>query len=372
MRREAANGVIDFGIGQPSLALLPVDELRTAADHFLSQGNPVPLQYGADHGEPQFRSTLAEFLTRHYTAPVLADQLLVTSGASQSLDLICTRFTKPGDTIFVEEPTYFLALLVFRDHGLNVVGIPIDENGMRMDALEDALTRHQPVLIYTIPTFQNPSAVTLSAERRARLLSLSEQHNFLIVADEVYHLLDFGTAPPPPQPIAAHAESGHVLSLGSFSKICAPGLRLGWIQSSPAHLDTLTASGLVQSGGGLNPFTSGVMRSMIELGLADACLNRFRNVYRDRSVLLGQLLREHLPDVSFAQPHGGFFIWVRLPVGRDVADVKRAADQHDVSFQAGTRFGSAKSLSHFLRLSFAHYDAQSLEEGVKRLVKAVQ
>lgn len=372
MRREAASGVIDFGIGQPSLSLLPVDELRTASDHFLSQGNPVPLQYGADHGEPQFRSTLAEFLGRHYAAPVSADQLLITAGASQSLDLICTRFTKPGDTIFVEEPTYFLALLVFRDHGLNVVGIPIDENGMRTDALEDALTRHKPVLIYTIPTFQNPSAVTLSAERRTRMLALSEAHNFLIVADEVYHLLDFGTAPPPPQPIAAHSESGRVLSLGSFSKICAPGLRLGWIQSSPAHLDTLTASGLVQSGGGLNPFTSGVMRSLIELGLADSCLNHFRKVYRDRSVLLANLLREHLSEVSFTQPHGGFFIWVQLPSGRDVADVKRAADEHGVSFQAGTRFGAAKSLSQFLRLSFAHYDAENLEEGVRRLAKAVQ
>ncbi|MEO7362304.1 MAG: PLP-dependent aminotransferase family protein [Gemmatimonadaceae bacterium] len=371
MRRAAAEGVIDFGIGQPSLSLLPVADLRVASDHFLAQGNPVPLQYGADHGEAPFRRTLSEFLSRHYTLPVASDELMVTAGASQALDLICTRFTKAGDTIFVEEPTYFLALLVFRDHGLNVIGIPIDENGMRMDALELALTQHHPVLLYTIPTFQNPSAVTLSAERRARLLALSQQHDFLIVADEVYHLLDFETASPPPAPLASHANTGRVLSLGSFSKICAPGLRLGWIQSAPEHLDTITASGLVQSGGGLNPFTSGVMRSLIELGLADSGLEAFRRVYRNRSEVLSNLLREHLPAVSFTQPHGGFFIWAQLPDGRDVASVKTAAEQHGVNFQAGSRFGAADSLSQFVRLSFAHYDDAQLEEGVRRLAKAV-
>lgn len=371
MRRAAAEGVIDFGIGQPSLSLLPVNDLRIASDHFLAQGNPVPLQYGADHGEVPFRDTLAKFLARHYEIPVAPGQVMVTAGASQALDLICTRFTKHGDTIFVEEPSYFLALLVFRDHGLNVIGIPVDENGMRMDALEQALTQHEPVLLYTIPTFQNPSAVTLSAERRAHLLALSRKHNFLIVADEVYHLLDFGTAPPPPKPIASHSDTGRVLSLGSFSKICAPGLRLGWIQSAPDNLDTITASGLVQSGGGLNPFTSGVMRSLIELGLADSGLQSFRTVYRERSELLTKLLHQHLPSVSFTQPHGGFFIWVQLPEGRDVAQVKVAAEQHGVNFQAGTRFGAAKSLSRYLRLSFAHYDDADLEEGVKRLAKAI-
>ena len=372
MRRAAADGVIDFGIGQPSLALLPVADLRVAADHFLAQGDPVPLQYGADHGDPRFRSTLSTFLSRHYSVSVPSEQLMVTAGASQALDLICTRFTKPGDTVFVEAPTYFLALLVFRDHGLNVVGIPIDENGMRMDALERALAEHQPVLLYTIPTFQNPSAVTLSAERRARLLTLSQQHDFLIVADEVYHLLDFETAAPPPAPLASHADTGRVLSLGSFSKICAPGLRLGWIQSAPDHLDRLTASGLVQSGGGLNPFTSGVMRSLIELGLADSGLEALRHVYRHRSALLSNLLHEHLPTVTFNEPHGGFFIWAELPGGCDVAAVRSAAEHHGVSFQAGSRFGAADSLSRFIRLSFAHYDDAQLAEGVQRLANAIQ
>ncbi|MDQ6611265.1 MAG: PLP-dependent aminotransferase family protein, partial [Gemmatimonadota bacterium] len=273
-------GMIDFGVGQPTASLLPLDALRTAANHRLNEGRTDLLAYGADLGDDHFRLALSEFLALRYRATVSAGDLMITASASQALDLICTRFTKHGDTIFVEEPTYFLALLIFRDHGLNVVGIPMDGDGLRIDALEDALTRHRPVFIYSIPTFQNPTAITLAAERRAQLVALAEQHDFLIVADEVYHLLDFGTAPP--LPLATYGAGGHVLSLGSFSKICAPGLRLGWVQSPVQHLNTLTGAGLVESGGGLNPFTSGIVRSMLELDLQSACLDHLRRVYGER------------------------------------------------------------------------------------------
>lgn len=212
---------------------LPLETLRIAAEHALSTGNTAILQYGADNGDGYFRQTLSLFLSRRYKSEVDLDSLMITAGASQALDLICTRFTKEGDTIFVEEPTYFLALLIFRDHGLNAVGIPIDEHGMRVDALEQALVQHRPVMLYTIPTFQNPSAVTMSPERRAQLVALSEQHDFLIVADEVYHLLDFGGLLPPP--FASWVESGRVLSLGSFSKICAPAS--AWMDSRRCEVD---------------------------------------------------------------------------------------------------------------------------------------
>ena len=143
-------GVIDLAIGQPSLSLLPTDALRTAADHCLSRRNPDLLQYGADQGEVEFRQSLAHFLSRRYATTIDVDHLMVSASASQALDLVCTRFTQPGDTIFVEEPTYFLALHVFSDHGLRVIGIPLDEDGIRMDALQDALTRNRPAFLYTI------------------------------------------------------------------------------------------------------------------------------------------------------------------------------------------------------------------------------
>lgn len=358
-------GMIDFGVGQPTLSELPLDALRIASDHALSTGNTAILQYGADHGDGYFRQTLAQFLSRRYNCAVHLDSLLITAGASQALDLICTRFTKPGDTIFVEEPTYFLALLIFRDHGLNVVGIPVDEHGMRPDALHEALKQHRPVMLYTIPTFQNPSAVTMSADRRAALVALAEQHNFLIVADEVYQLLDFGGELT--LPFAAYIDSGRVFSLGSFSKICAPGLRLGWVQGGAALISQLVAAGLIESGGGLNPFTSAVMRSLIELGLQDKCLDHFRTLYHARCSALCSALRQYAPHARFTEPLGGFFIWLRLPDGKKVADILEGARREQVGFQAGTKFGKGDAMANFIRLSFAHYETPDLIEGAKRL-----
>jgi DNA-binding transcriptional MocR family regulator len=366
---DIPEGMIDFGVGQPSSSLLPLAALKQAATHRLGRGDPEFLQYGAEQGDGHFRLTLADFLTKRYGLPVEAGHLLITSGASQALDLICTLFTRPGDTIFVEEPTYFLALLIFRDYRLNVVGIPMDQNGLIVEALEEKLARHRPVFLYTIPTFHNPSAATLPAERRERLVALSQQHDFLIVADEVYQMLDFATAAP--SPLAAHIRTGQVISLGSFSKITAPGLRLGWIQAAPARLDPLIHAGLLESGGGLNPFTSGVVQSMIELDLQDECLTHLKTVYRERSTALSAALRQHLPAVSFAEPGGGFFIWLRLPEGRNAQEILVEARRRDVSFQPGVKFSSTQGLRNYLRLSFAYYDTAELIEGVNRLAQVI-
>jgi DNA-binding transcriptional MocR family regulator len=365
----ATDAIIDFGNGQPSLSLLPVDALRTASNHCLSRGDATLLQYGTDQGDAEFRESLARFLSRRYAAPIDARHLMVSSSASQALDLICTRFTRPGDTIFVEEPTYFLALHVFRDHGLNVVGIPIDDEGIQVEALREALRTQHPALLYTIPSFQNPTGTTMSADRRDQLLAVSREHDLLIVADEVYQLLDFGTAPP--LPLATHVQSARVLALGSFSKICAPGLRLGWIHGATALLERLMDSGLVQSGGGLNPFVSGVMRSMIELGLADSVLDGLRGVYAERSAALCRALREAVSDAVFVEPRGGYFVWVQLPRELVAARLQPLAAAEGLTFHAGSRFVSGEGLENFVRLSFAHYDTPLLVEGVARMARAV-
>jgi DNA-binding transcriptional MocR family regulator len=360
---------IDFGKGQPSLSLLPTAALRTAADHFLAQQDAAWLQYGADQGEAAFHDTLAAFLSRRYGVPVGASALMTTAGNSQALDLICTRFTTPGDTIFVEAPTYFLALDVFRDHGLQVVGIPIDGDGLRLDALQEALGVHQPVLLYSIPTFQNPTGITLSADRRRPLLEACAARDVLVVADEVYQLLDFGAPPPPP--LATYG-IGRVLGLGSFSKICAPGVRLGWIHGAPALLEHLMLSGLVQSGGGLNPFTSGVVTSLLELGLADVGLDALTQVYARRAAVLCDALRESLPDARFVVPQGGYFVWVELPAGESAVELLPIARELGVTFHPGTRFVNRELFSDTMRLSFAHYDTDELLEGVQRLARARQ
>ncbi|WP_171226682.1 PLP-dependent aminotransferase family protein [Gemmatimonas groenlandica] len=358
--------IIDFGKGQPSLSLLPLAAWRAATDHCLAQGDAGLLQYGADEGDAGFRESLAQFLSRRYAMPVTAAELVVSAGASQALDLVCTRFTRPGDTIFVEAPTYFLALDIFRDHGLQVVGIPIDEDGIRVDALQDALVHHRAAFLYTVPSFQNPSGTTMSAARREQLMAVSRSHDLLIIADEVYQLLDFGSAPPPP--LAAYVHTARVLSIGSFSKICAPGLRLGWLHGAPALLNTITQSGLVQSGGGLNPFVSGAMRSLIDLGLADTVLDGLRRVYAERSAVLCRAMRELLPAVTFVEPTGGYFVWAQLPAAQSAAELLPFARTGGVAFHPGTRFSSGGFGRH-VRLSFAYYDAPELVEGVLRLAQ---
>lgn len=361
-------GVIDLGVGHPSLELLPLEELRQAAQHRLSQGDPSILQYGAELGDARFRADLARFLGQHYGFAVEPETLLVTAGVSQALDLVCTTFTQPGQVVLVEEPTYFLSLGIFRDHHLQVVPIPTDEQGLDVEALEAALHRHQAALLYTIPTFQNPTGTTLSQHRRERLVELSQQHGFLIVADEVYQLLSYREAPPPS--LARYLDTGSVLSLGSFSKILAPGLRLGWIQAAPRLLQKLTQNGLVASGGGLNPFTSSIVRSALELGWQEQHLQKLRHTYRARlEAMLGALSRSGLRPRY--RPEGGYFVWLELDPALDTQALLERALQAGVRYQPGGKFSSQGRFAHALRLCFAYYEPPDLVEGVRRLTAAL-
>ena len=188
--------VINFGIGQPSPDLLPVKLIREATDDFLKQAHPLELNYGERQGDSRFRDSLADFLGRHYDTEIDPDSLFVSGGNSQALDFVCGAFSRPGDTIFVEEPTYFLAHRIFADHGLKVVGIPMDRHGLRIDALRERLREHDPALLYTIPSYHNPTGLCMSAARRHRLVELSQEHGFVIAADEVYQLLHYYDPPP--------------------------------------------------------------------------------------------------------------------------------------------------------------------------------
>ncbi len=364
-------GMIHLGIGQPSPSLLPLEIMRKAAEHRLSQPDASLLAYGAEQGDIHFRTTLAGFLGDHYAEHVDPQHLLVTGSASQGLDLIASLFTRAGDTIFVEEPSYFLALRIFADHRLNVVGISMDADGLDVDALETALAKHRPVFLYTIPTHHNPATVTLSRSRREQLLRLSRKHDFIIVADEVYQLLSY--AEPPPKPLACSEDEGCVLSLGSFSKILAPGLRLGWIQGSPEVLEKLIGCGLVDSGGGLNPFTSGIVKGVIEMGLLNEYLSHLQSVYAHRMGVLQSAIREEFPaSITFSEPKGGFFIWLRLPDEVDAEVVLTEAWKQNVAFTPGKRFSSRGALKNYMRLSFALFADEDLKTGVQRLGRVLK
>ena len=363
-------GFIDLGLGDPQFSLLPLEMMHKAADERFCQNDPEFLQYGARQGDGVFRQSLAEFLSRGYAFPVEPNSLFITSGASMGLHLICTFFTRPGDIIFVEEPTYFFALRIFADHDLHLVPIRTDENGLVIEALEEKLAESRPKFLYIIPTYQNPTGHTLSAERREQLVSLSHKHDFLVVADEVYHFLSY--AGQPPKPLAANIESGNIISLGSFSKILAPGLRLGWMQANAEIIQRFVNSGLLNSGGGMNPFTSAIVSRVLETGKLDENISKLITTYRSRITVMDASLRRNLPRCKYTLPQGGYFFWIHLPNGINATQFQRQAEIFKVGFRSGALFSSQGGMQDYIRLSYVFYEPDELEQGVLRLKQCLE
>ena len=363
---EPPPGTINLGIGQPSADLLCVDLFREASESFFSDAQPHELNYGVLAGDERFLITLARYLGEGYRATVTPESLFVTAGNSQALDLVATVFSKAGDTVFVEEPSYFLAFQIFRDHGLRVVGVPIDQDGMRIDALEALLSEHDPAFVYVIPSYHNPGGQCMSTERRARLTELSREHDFLIVADEVYQLLHYYDAPPPA--FGTMIESDTILSLGSFSKILAPGVRLGWIQASPDLRKRLVGNGFVNSGGSISHYSSHIVRHAIDLGLQQAHVLELRRVYRARVEAMQDSLQSHFGELAtWDRPDGGYFFWLRFDDDVDTTRLRERARELQAGFQPGAVFSSDGDLKNFMRLSFAHYAEDDIREGVARM-----
>ena len=368
MRVTQANppvGLINLGIGQPAHALLPLGPIQQATAEWTAAHDPAPLNYGVEEGDGYLRHHMAHWLSGEYGVPLTAENLFISGGASQALDLICTLYSQPGDVVLVEEPTYFLALRVLADHGLRPVGVAMDEQGLIPEAVEAAVRQHRPAFLYTIPSFQNPTSRTLSAARRAQLVAIAQAQGLLIVADEVYQLLGYTAAPPPP--LASYAHTGQVVGIGSFSKILAPGLRVGWVHSAPAHVARLAGSGVVDSGGGVNPFVSAVVRQVVQGGGQAAYLAQLRAVYGRRVAVLDEALRTHLPQAVYRLPEGGFFFWLALPEGVDTAVALPKAQALGVGYQPGRLFSSVGELGNCLRLSFAFYGEEALVEAAVRL-----
>lgn len=367
VRADWLPGVLDLGPGHPSSDLLPLKLMRVAAASGLSGADASFLQYGAEQGDEGFRRLLAATLRAETGAATDPDELFVTAGASQALDLICALFTRPGQTVLVAEPTYFLALEVFADRGLTVVPVACDDEGPLPGQLEEALATHEPALFYLVPSFANPSGVSLTPQRRAAVVELTAGTGTLVVADEVYRLLQFQGAPPAS---LADGKHPHVVSLNSFSKVLAPGLRLGWIAGSPDVLARVANSGFLRSGGGLNPFVAALVGQLLEGGQLVQHMSLLRQVYARRAAALVGGLRTHAPTLEFQEPAGGYFVWARLP-GADAAALRAGARRHGVDFAPGAAFSTGQAFAGHLRLSFSHYSQDELAEGARRLGEAV-
>lgn len=370
-------GIIDLGWGHPSPRLHPLAAMQQAANHAFAQTQTVMLQYGAQQGFGPLLEALAVFLSHQeaYQTTIEPTQLFLTYGASQALDMMCTLYTRPGEVVFVEEPTYYLVERIFRDHQLRVLGVPTDADGLCTEALATLLADQatpRPALLYTIPAYHNPSGSVLPAARRQALVALAQQYHFFVAADEVYHLLHYDAPPPPPLAVFDTSAQGCVVSLGSFSKILAPGLRLGWVHARPALIQRFVEAGFVASGGGLNHFAATLVQAALELGLLADNIATLRTTYGARVQALAAALHTHLPpDTQIVTPGGGYFMWLTCGADINTEALLPWAHQAGVAYRPGQAFSATRAFPHAMRLSFALYEVDELVQGAERLGHAL-
>ncbi len=367
-------GMVEFGWGHPDVALLPAHELELAAVEVPRRHSGDALSYGASQGPRQLLEPLAARITQIDGRPSALDGLLITAGITQGIDLVCTLCSMPGDVALVESPVYHFALQILRDHHLELWPVATDVGGLIPEAVAEAVSQahargKRPRMLYTVPTFSNPTGRTLTPERRERLLELAVQHDLLVLEDDAYRELWFESPPPPS--LLSHG-SGAVIRFGSFSKILAPGLRLGWLQTEPEFVARAKRTGLLTSGGGINHFTAHVVAEFLRLGLLDAHVAELRAAYRERRDLLLAALSATLPEgCAWETPGGGFFVWVTLPETVDSAALLARAEALGVAYVPGPRF-FAEGGQRYLRLAFSLLSPDEMARGAQRLGEAIR
>jgi len=372
---DLRSGIVELKTGHPDLALLPADGLMQATRVVLEREAPQALSYGVEQGPDCLIRQLSAWLERAEGAIPASAQIMITGGASQALDMLCLLLTRPGDIALVQSPTYHLALRVLRDHHLEILPVPGDRKGLQVDALEEVLKsfrgrQKQPRFLYLVSTFSNPTGITMEIERRKALAELARQYDLIVVEDDVYYQLWYDQPPPPS--IFHLSASESVIRLGSFSKIMAPGLRLGWMMAPPQIVQRCVQSGVLDSGGGLGHFTAHVVAAFIELGLLDPHVETLRARYLERRNLLIDALGDHLPkDCDWMTPQGGFYVWLRLPEQINSAVFLRTAEDAGVSYIPGARFFAHGGGKNYCRLNFTMVSLNELEEGACRLGSAL-
>ncbi len=371
-------GIISFAGGFPDSAMFDVEGIRAASNAALTEEPGAALQYGATEGYNPLREQLAAFMASKGAQDVAADNLIVTTGSQQALDLLGKTLISPGDKVIVEGPTFLATIQCFRLYGAELISAPIDGNGVKTDELEKLIAEHKPKFVYLIPTFGNPSGAMLSLGRRKAVLEMAVRHNTLVVEDDPYGDLYFGDAPPPSLLALSATVPGSrelLVHCGSLSKVLSPGLRVGWM-IAPAELLAKATMCKQFSDAHTSTFAQATAAHYLKAGRMPATLANVRKVYAERAQAMGDALRSELGDaVDFVQPQGGLFVWARLTgAGGKVADgnvlAKRAIEK-GVAFVPGTPFFCAHPDHATFRLSFATADVDRIREGVARLGQAM-
>ena len=370
-------GIISFAGGFPDSAMFDVHGITEAVNKALIDEPGAALQYGATEGYQPLREQLAAFM-QSKGAQVAADQLIVTTGSQQALDLLGKCLVDPGSKAIVEGPTFLAPTQCFRLYGAELISAPIDGEGVQVDELERLITEHKPKFVYLIPTFGNPSGAMLSLERRKRVLELAVKYQTLIIEDDPYGDLYFDQPPPP----SLLALSGQVpgsrdwlVHCGSLSKVLSPGLRVGWMVAPPELLAKATMCKQF-SDAHTSTFAQATAAQYLAGGHMPGTLARVREVYGARAKTMGDALRNDLgAEIDFVQPQGGLFVWARLTGAggkiKDGNEFAKRAIAEGVAFVPGAPFYCANPDLSTLRLSFATADEGKIREGIGRLAKAL-
>lgn len=363
--------IISFAGGLPASELFPVRELSAMCSAVLEQNGQRALQYAATEGYQPLRTWIANRMNATQGTSFDRDHILITNGSQQALDLTGKVFVDEGDVVLCESPTYLAAITAFRAYNCRFVEVPTDDCGMKMDALEDILKRTERVkVIYVIPNFQNPTGLTMSLERRKRLVELAVQHNVVVLEDNPYGELRFeGDFLPA---IQSFDTTGRVISTGTFSKILCPGLRIGWIAGDKEIIGKYV---MVKQGVDLqsNTFAQALIAAYLERYDIDAHIKTILTVYKKRrDVLLAAMERLFPAGVHFTRPEGGLFSWVTLPESVNTRTLLEDCLKKNVAFVPGGSFFPNGGNENTMRINFSNLKEEDIERGIEILASVLR
>ncbi|NWJ96180.1 MAG: PLP-dependent aminotransferase family protein [Chloroflexi bacterium] len=378
LKLTTRSDMISLAGGLPDPTLFPVAEYATAMQRVMEQNGPEALQYSTTEGLNELRVELVKELERDGIAcPEGIENIILTTGSQQALQLLGIMLIDPGDTVLVEAPSYLGAFQAFGLRSPRYETIEMDANGLKIEALEAKLAqlKHEgrhPKFLYTVPTFQNPAGVTLSLERRKALVELAERENFLIIEDDPYGRLRFRGEPLPS--LKSLDQNGRVILLRTFSKTLAPGLRTGYVVGPPRPLRRLVI--LKQAADLCSPaITQFIILEMLKAGAMERYVQQVIEVYRHKEEVMATALKTYLGNssVRWNEPDGGMFFWVTLPEKLDVSPLLNEAIEAGVAYVKGTAFYSdGTSGSNCLRLNFSQPSPAQIETGISRLAAIIE
>lgn len=373
MKLASRPDIISFAGGMPNNDLFPVAEV----DEIMKQMNPevkkLAFQYGPTPGYPPLLETLKIYL-KSKGLPVDENRLMITTGSMQAINIMGMEFIDPGDLVLTETPSFIGGIAVFKSFQARIQGIPLQNDGIDLEKLAQILEKEHPKMLYVIPNFHNPAGIIYSKEKRLKLLEMLDGKNIILLEDDAYNELYFNEVSKSlTQPIMAmNNKDVPIVYTGSFSKILGPGFRLGWMLAPPEIYEK--AQIIKQSIDACSPtFTQVIANEFLQKGYLVSYLEKIRKEYAERKKIMQQALLKYMPaEVTWHEPQGGFYYWLKLPLGVDAADIVRDSIKNGAVFVTGRTFDPAAQNKNHMRLAYSNMAKNQIDEGVKIIAQAVK